>query len=326
MSLPKHTSPPPLSSSPPRPSVRRTSVPSRPRSIIDRPATAQQVTVTDIPEHPHDTTTPPPPPSHDHSQEPDQQPSFQPFFTLIQDAHSTEYHHPTIHYIFSDDDTDIITEAALRTLESEPDSFPKSTKTPRHDPSPPPGNNNPSTYHEEGEGDEYPPHRKESLLPDPIPGVRDNYIILDVEYASPDSSPEAVIAGLPEATNPEAHADPIAQQPQQQHFAPAPTPKYTVASAHSLSPSWQVLNTELVPAPTFENTNSFGGGSGAGRGQAPNGGVMLKIQGTAGLPMRHVPGKEKDRDRISSGQRLEEMMDQFAKRLGELRLVIEGGE
>ena len=49
---------------------------------------------------------------------------------------------------------------------------------------------------------------------------------------------------------------------------------------------------------------------------------MLKIQGTAGLPMTML-GKERDKER--SSQRLEDMMDQFSKRLGELRQVIEAG-
>lgn len=45
---------------------------------------------------------------------------------------------------------------------------------------------------------------------------------------------------------------------------------------------------------------------------------MLKIHGTAGLPPGNFVG---GRDRGS--QRLEEMMDQFARRMGELRRVIE---
>lgn len=48
---------------------------------------------------------------------------------------------------------------------------------------------------------------------------------------------------------------------------------------------------------------------------------MLQIQGTSGLPVGTL-GKDKER----GGQRLEDMMDQFARRLDELRLVIESGE
>lgn len=41
-------------------------------------------------------------------------PAFNPFFTLVEDATTSEHYHPTVHYIFSDDDTDILTDAALR--------------------------------------------------------------------------------------------------------------------------------------------------------------------------------------------------------------------
>src|SRR5690242_4545073 len=46
-----------------------------------------------------------------------QQHNFQPFFTLIEDSTTREHFHPTVHYIFADDDADIITEAALRSIE-----------------------------------------------------------------------------------------------------------------------------------------------------------------------------------------------------------------
>jgi hypothetical protein len=39
--------------------------------------------------------------------------SFAPFFTLITSTNSTTTHHPTVHYIFSDDDTDVLTDALL---------------------------------------------------------------------------------------------------------------------------------------------------------------------------------------------------------------------
>lgn len=51
---------------------------------------------------------------------------------------------------------------------------------------------------------------------------------------------------------------------------------------------------------------------------------MLKIRGTSGLPPT-IPTREKEREGGSQGQRLEEMMEQFAKRMEELRGVIEGG-
>jgi hypothetical protein len=244
-------------------------------------------------------------------------PPFQPFFTLVEDANTSEYYHPTVHYIFSDDDTDILTEAALRSLESEQEHLPRNGKSrlrPARDLHPGEG--------EEDEDVELSISRKESLLPPPIPGVRDNYIILDMGALYPDEthnmntasghdtsigSPGALSAGPQQQLNPPKHNS---------HGQPgSASHQFIVTSTYSLTPAWQVLNTQLVPAPTFEN-NSSGG-------QSPNGSLMLKIQGTTGLPIT-MPGKDRDKD--NSTQRLEDMMDQFSKRLGELRQVIEAGE
>lgn len=43
-------------------------------------------------------------------------PDFRPFFTLIQDAETGEHHHPSIHYIFSDDDPAFLTSAVLENI------------------------------------------------------------------------------------------------------------------------------------------------------------------------------------------------------------------
>lgn len=45
-------------------------------------------------------------------------PDFRPFFTLIADPHTGEYHHPTVHYLFSDDDPEILTGAALEAIDA----------------------------------------------------------------------------------------------------------------------------------------------------------------------------------------------------------------
>lgn len=233
---------------------------------------------------------------------------FQPFFTLVEDANTGEYHHPTVHYIFSDDDTDIVTEAAVRSLESEQDisTGEKRRIQSRQGESDEDG----SRYNEE---DELSGLRKDTLLPPPISGVRDNYIILDVE-PTPRTDMKPYNAGGTNSmsTSPAMNPAAVPQKNQQQQQQ---TPHFTVTSAHSLTPAWQVLNTELVPAPTFENNTS---------GERPlNGGLMLKIHGTPGLPSS-TASKEKDKERGS--QRLEDMMDQFAKRMGELKQVIEAGE
>lgn len=238
-----------------------------------------------------------------------------------------------MHYIFSDDDTDIVTEAALRSLESNQDTLgqgPKGKSKPRDQAA------SGAVYNEHEEDDEFASPRKDALLPPPIPGVRDNYIILDME---PSSGPidehnsntaastrettagtSSVPAPAPQTqTQTQTHSGagagaPPPQSPPQTQAQTQTQPQFTIPSAHSLTPSWQVLSTEVLPAPTFETNTS---------NEPVNGGLMLKIQGTAGLPMTTV-GKERDKEK--SSQRLEDMMEQFSKRLGELRLVIEAGE
>ncbi|KAA8645378.1 hypothetical protein EYZ11_000400 [Aspergillus tanneri] len=327
MSLLKRTTSP-LSSPPSGQYVRRTSesnIPSRPQSIIDRPMTAQKTH--NIPEEPlssHETTEHPtshlPEDDRHHESPSTAQPPFQPFFTLIEDANTTEYYHPTVHYIFSDDDTDILTEAALRSLETEQDALSHGTKgrsKTTHNPLHSSGGKE-DTYDED---DDISSPRKAPLLPPSIPGVRDSYIILDVDSTSSNEAHLNIVLNRNNSgvsgTSPGTQAIVQTQQPlnsQNQHSQDRqglPSHQFTVTSARSLTPAWQVLNTELVPAPTFENNLS---------GEQPlNGGLMLKIQGTAGLP-------RKDRDREKSSQRLEDMMDQFSKRLSELRQVIEAGE
>ncbi|KAK3719476.1 hypothetical protein LTR37_004334 [Vermiconidia calcicola] len=48
-------------------------------------------------------------------------PDFQPFFTLIEDPETGEHHHPTVHYMFSDDDPEFLTSAALDALDTAED-------------------------------------------------------------------------------------------------------------------------------------------------------------------------------------------------------------
>lgn len=43
-------------------------------------------------------------------------PDFRPFFTVVDDAATGEHAQPIVHYVFADDDQDLITNAALETL------------------------------------------------------------------------------------------------------------------------------------------------------------------------------------------------------------------
>ncbi|KAJ5778739.1 hypothetical protein N7520_001985 [Penicillium odoratum] len=222
-----------------------------------------------------------------------QQPAFQPFFTLIEDIPTAEYHHPTVHYIFSDDDTDIITEAALRSLEAQQDALPGSKK--HH------------TYIGQHDGQE--DHDASTLLPPPIPGIRENYVILDVEPVP--ASEHTTTAPSPAAMQFGPGVNPMSSSPATQPSpgaGTAPQPQFRVTSAKSFSPDWQVMRSEMVPAPTFEN-NEDGDGTGHG--------LLLKIHGTGGLPYAAESTKER------GTSRLEEMMNQFAKRMSELQTVID---
>ncbi|KAJ8606888.1 hypothetical protein MRB53_040641 [Persea americana] len=46
------------------------------------------------------------------------QPSFHPFFAVVEDAETGEFCHPTVHYIFEDDDSSLLTATAIEMLES----------------------------------------------------------------------------------------------------------------------------------------------------------------------------------------------------------------
>lgn len=315
MSLPQQsTASPPLSSSskqsipgPPGPSAPApTSQPEHEQSHHDNIASQHY-------ENDHLSSEHPSIPNH----------PLNPFFTLIEDANTAEYYHPSVHYIFSDDDTDILTEAAVRSLEAEQGSPPNTAAKGPNKQQQQRQQQHQISYNEEDEliaGS----RKAESLLPPPIPGVKDNYIILDVEPTSVDTSqkmpdPDPNPAGATRSPISTSPANQTAMPPPPQQQQQQQTPQFKVTSAHSLTPAWQILNTELVPAPTFENNTS---------GEQPlNGGLMLKIHGTPGLPPSTLAkDKDRERDKERGTQRLEDMMDQFAKRMAELRLVIDDGE
>ncbi|MCJ1286001.1 hypothetical protein MMC26_005343 [Xylographa opegraphella] len=72
----------------------------------------------DLSEDSTTTQIPPSPPAEPSTTEAASQP-FSPFFTLIEDAHSPTTHHPTVHYIFSDDDSDLLTNTLLHIHDSQ---------------------------------------------------------------------------------------------------------------------------------------------------------------------------------------------------------------
>jgi hypothetical protein len=117
---------------------------------------------------------------------------FQPFFSLIENPSTSEHHHPTVHYIFADDDADIITEAACRALAQD-------------------DNEHAMSYEDE-----------ENILPVPADGVREHYILLDVQPG--------------EAGN-----------------------RYEITKAQSLSSEWQVTSASISTAPTMDGNAAESG-------------------------------------------------------------------
>ncbi|KAF1817081.1 hypothetical protein P152DRAFT_453687 [Eremomyces bilateralis CBS 781.70] len=102
---------------------------------------------------------------HDYIEPSDDQllppPNFNPFFSLIEDESSGEYHHPSVHYIFADDDHDVLVAAAMRSLGTEPPPYP------------------PSDTEADSKGKARVRSRVPAL-PRPRPGVKERYVLVDV--------------------------------------------------------------------------------------------------------------------------------------------------
>ncbi|MCJ1251148.1 hypothetical protein MMC30_008379 [Trapelia coarctata] len=181
-------------------------------------------------------------------------PPFTPFFTLITDAHSSTTHHPGVHYIFSDDDSEVITEAALRIHDAGNTSTSSSTRNPhsRSDSS--------AARHPQKSGG------KDA-------GVVERYIVVELGESGAD-----------------------------------------VKGASSLTGDWAVLSTSVGKAPTLE------GGSAEGEGEK---GLLLRIEGMEGLG---EVGEGERGYKVGEGERgLEELVEVFERRMGELKGVVEGG-
>jgi hypothetical protein len=97
-------------------------------------------------------------------------PNFNPFFTLIEDSTSGEHYHPYVHYVFADDDPDIITAASMRGLGLDETNYLSQDAQEGSERQQP----------QEGvseDGEEFP---VESPLPPPIPGVKEHFLIIDL--------------------------------------------------------------------------------------------------------------------------------------------------
>lgn len=262
---------------------------------------------------------------------------FHPLFTLVTDATSRAAHHPRVHYIFSDDDPDILTDAlAQYSHQNEQQLQHQRRQSPAKGPS---------------SSDRALPQQQlqSSSSPAPPPVSSDRAIVLDLvpKAAAPSSSHENV------ATTSTASFS---------------SQQYEVAWASSLSADWAVVSAKLSAMPD-DDTSARGRGPDdhdqeGGDAQPPQQQrFMLHIEGidsSAGVPtsgtMTNVNRARKtsaatrrpslgDRDlRGSSGsvnsgdkgatsasqqqQGKEDygvIVDEFGKRMGVLRKVLDAG-
>lgn len=84
-----------------------------------------------------------------------------------------------------------------------------------------------------------------------------------------------------------------------------------VVSAQSMSSDWAVTATELVPAPTWDDRGVQGG--------VEERGLMLRIEGM------EVLGSLEGGEGEGKRQRLEELVDMYESRMGELRRAVDAG-
>jgi hypothetical protein len=172
-------------------------------------------------------------------------PNFNPFFTLIEDSTSGEHYHPYVHYVFADDDPDIVTAASMRGLGLD------DTKYLPHDAQ----DDSERQQAQEGVSEDGEDSPVESPLPPPIPGVKEHYLIIDLGADG-----------------------------------------RTIVDAQSLSPEWQITETTIRTAPSFDESS-------------PDQGHMLRIEGI------EIPSKNKGKGK---GQTVDKLSEAREKSQGDL--------
>jgi hypothetical protein len=168
-----------------------------------------------------------------------------------------------VHYIFADDDGDIVTEAACRSLES---SDPYQSDHGISSQAIASDSSRASTSH---------------YLPPTIPGVKEHYLIVDIHA-------NTTAATVARDINTQFQAQ-IQPPTQNRPETPLPLPTYTVGRAQSLSSSWQVLHATISAAPTIGDNNSSDEGEG----------LMLRIEGRGNTPP-YMVAQEKERESLEA--------------------------
>lgn len=188
----------------PTPKFARLSAPTLP------PSPAAETSATLQGEHAEQTD------SHQQDLVDSQRRSFAPYFTLISDAASTATYHPRdVHYLFSDDDPELLTSACLDAL---------------HNPT---SSESASSSKTKSSGSQEQRDRKPSYA-----SIREHRVLLlDVDAAGK-----------------------------------------AITKARSLTPNWQILNTNISAAPTWDAAQDNAAQD--VHTQSSNASMMLKIEGT----------------------------------------------
>ncbi|KZZ89044.1 hypothetical protein AAP_04529 [Ascosphaera apis ARSEF 7405] len=268
-----------------------------------------------------------------------------PFFVLVKDVKTQEFHHPAVHYIFSDDEDFIVTDAAVRvagdvTGGSE-DVYAGDTVEEGVD-----------DDGKAGAGDSGP---KPPLLP-PTPGVKEHYIILDLAPSTSDTISERDQESISAGQTQQHASSTYSQQrpPSTRYHNDLSSRRYNnnnninninnihnesdvrfqVTSAKSLSSTFQILDTRLSIAPTLasdEHSPTTATTSDNPNAEGDERNIMLQIHGTSGITFeerKKSSSKENlmnERDNNKPGAlslNLEDMMAQLKMRMEELNQVV----
>jgi hypothetical protein len=218
---------------------------------------------------------------------------LQPFFMLVEDTVTREHFHPTVHYIFADDDQELVTEAALQSLRGT--GFDGRTSR----------NDEPQESSEESEAGQV-PDRKGVKGKAREPSAREHCLVVDVKLYGEQSRARQQGIGLGLG---EGGASRSAEEAQTADIEAHPG--LAIASAHSMSADWQVTKATLDRAPTM--------------GDGDEQGLMLRIEGRGYVDVSAGTGSQGGGGEQRAGESMEEMIERFERGLEDLRGLMDGG-
>ncbi|KAL9625578.1 MAG: hypothetical protein Q9160_000291 [Pyrenula sp. 1 TL-2023] len=239
--------------------------------------------------------------------------NFTPFFTLIADKTTGAHFHPAVHYVFADDDPELIATAACDQLARDETTSQEAS----------------STRGVMGNSSKKGRQNEHVLILDVAPTIPSRS---STNPSSTSSSCQAAGDAEQLSSAPTQAPAPMPQLLPRGQGRGAPSLAYTVTSASSLSASWQVLSSEVTPAPTFDGI--LAGTALKDEEAEGGGGLMLKIEGT-GVLGDGSDGGEGDGDAVGKAVRdrdrgkvegIEEMVRRFEEGLDVVRRVLSSGQ